>query len=657
MGERLVDRALVARGTPRVERLDLRPLDRGIDGDDAAALRDVGERRRRGLGERVHTHDLLITRLDTTDALGAALHEPALHRVDHLERPTAVEHPLQFGLGGRAQLGDLGLDDLRTLEQVAVLEQVGLVREHLLDAQRPLLIPRRRQAERFVPARELDGARARVLREGDAQHLEHDALHVVLGLLFSEAERIHLHAVPEPAQLLVLDAVPLAADVVPHLRERAHLAHLFDEAHTRVDEEGDAADDLRELVLGDLPGLAHRVEHRDRVRESVRELLHRRRARLLQVIRADVDRVPRGHLLDRVDDQVDGESLRRLRREDVRAARQVLLEDVVLRGALERRVRHTLLVGEREVHPEQPHCGGVDRHRRVHLRERDAVEQLSHLAQMRHRDADLAHLAPGEHVVGVVAGLGGEVERDRQPRLPLGQVGAVQLVRRAGGGVPGVRANEPRSVGHRANCRLRWPELPIRRRTDLCAGPDASNCWRRRGTKTVRIPSNSWSAWGTSATGIAIRVDFSALSATSSTLMAERRGWIGARRGLTRRRGGGRRSRRRRRPPPGTGRGATRGARRRGGPRTSRRSRGDGRWRRSGWRPARQGARPAGAPRCVGRAGCRAHARAPRGRSASSAKQPREPATIAAHISDPASRRSPRPAPRRARGRLRARTA
>ena len=129
---------------PRLERLDLLVLDRGVDRHDAAALRAVGERRRRGLGERVHADDLQVARLDAAHAFGVALHEATLHRVDHLERAAAVEHPLQLGLGFLAQLGDLGLDDLRPVEQVAVLEQVGLVREHLLDPQRPLLVPRRR---------------------------------------------------------------------------------------------------------------------------------------------------------------------------------------------------------------------------------------------------------------------------------------------------------------------------------------------------------------------------------------------------------------------------------------------------------------------------------------------------------------------------------
>ena len=60
------------------------------------------------------------------------------------------------------QLGDEPVHHLRALEDVGVLEQVGLVGEHLLDPQRPLLVPRARQAERLVPGRQLDRPRARV---------------------------------------------------------------------------------------------------------------------------------------------------------------------------------------------------------------------------------------------------------------------------------------------------------------------------------------------------------------------------------------------------------------------------------------------------------------------------------------------------------------
>ena len=112
----------------------------------------------------------------------------------------------------------------------------------------------------------------------------------------------------------------------------------------------------------------------------------------------------------------------------------------------ERVALDAVLLGDRRVEGEQPGRGGVDRHRRVHLVERDAVEQGVHVALVGDRDADLADLAAGELVVGVVAGLGGQVEGDREAGLALGQVLAVELVGAAGVGVPGVGAHHPRPV-------------------------------------------------------------------------------------------------------------------------------------------------------------------------------------------------------------------
>ena len=52
----------------------------------------------------------------------------------------------ELGLGRLGELGGLRLDHVRALEEVVVLEQVGLEGEHLLDPQRPLLVPRARAA-------------------------------------------------------------------------------------------------------------------------------------------------------------------------------------------------------------------------------------------------------------------------------------------------------------------------------------------------------------------------------------------------------------------------------------------------------------------------------------------------------------------------------
>ena len=134
--------------------------------------------------------------------------------------------------------------------------------------------------------------------------------------------------------------------------------------------------------------------------------------------------------------------------EDVRAAadRYSLTMSFCVVPARRRGVDAPLL-GEGEVHREQPHGGGVDRHRRVHLLEGDAVEERAHLAEVGDGHADLADLAPGQRVVGVVAGLGGQVEGDRQAGLALGQVGAVELVGRPRRRVARVGPHHPGAVG------------------------------------------------------------------------------------------------------------------------------------------------------------------------------------------------------------------
>ena len=201
-----------------------------------------------------------------------------------------------------------------------MFEEVGLVRQHLLDPQRPLLVPRAWESERLVPRGQLDGPGTGVTGQGDGECLQDDALHVVLGLRLGETEGVHLHAVAEAAQLLVGDAVAVGGDLVPQPAEGAQLAHLLDEPDARVHEERDPAHDTGELVGGHLARVAHGIEHADGGGQRVRDLLDRRRSGLLQVVRADVDRVPPRRVPHGVADEVGGEAARGLRAEDVRAA-------------------------------------------------------------------------------------------------------------------------------------------------------------------------------------------------------------------------------------------------------------------------------------------------------------------------------------------------
>ena len=78
--------------------------------------------------------------------------------------------------------------------------------------------------------------------------------------------------------------------------------------------------------------------------ERITQFLHRRRACFLQMIGADIHRIPFRHLARREQDGVLDEPHRRRGRKDVGPAREIFLHDVVLRGALEIGARRALLV-------------------------------------------------------------------------------------------------------------------------------------------------------------------------------------------------------------------------------------------------------------------------------------------------------------------------
>ena len=154
-------------------------------------------------------------RLDPRHPLAVGLDQAGLHVGDGVDRAAVLLDHRHLGPGALDQLLDQAVHHLRALEDVGVLEQVGLVGQHLLDPQAPLLVPGAGQAHRLVPGGELDRAGAGVAAEGDGERLEHDPLDVVLRLGLGQAEAVDLDAVAEAQHLLVGDAVALAADLVP----------------------------------------------------------------------------------------------------------------------------------------------------------------------------------------------------------------------------------------------------------------------------------------------------------------------------------------------------------------------------------------------------------------------------------------------------------
>ena len=150
------------------------------------------------------------------------------------------------------------------------------------------------------------------------------------------------------------------------------------------------------------------------------------------------------HLPRGVGEDVGDDLHRRGRRVDVGVADHELLEDVVLDGPGQLLVRDALLLGRDDVQREDGQHGTVHGHRHRHAVERDAVEQLPHVVDRVDGHPGHADVAGHPRVVGVVAAVGGQVERDRQALLPGGEVAAVERVRLLRGGEPRVLADRPR---------------------------------------------------------------------------------------------------------------------------------------------------------------------------------------------------------------------
>ncbi len=198
----------------------------------------------------------------------------------------------------------------------------------------------------------------------------------------------------------------------------------------------------REVV--DVEALVDRRLHvGDPRAQRERDLLHGRAALLAEVVAGDRDRVPARHALLAVLEEVGRQPHRGRGRVDVVAARDVLLEHVVLGGAAQLLGRHALLLAHQLVQQQQAGGGGVDRHRSRHLIERDALERGAHVVDRVDRHARAPHLAQAAGVVGVQPQLRGQVERHRQPRRPLREQVAVANVGLLRRGVPGVLAHRP----------------------------------------------------------------------------------------------------------------------------------------------------------------------------------------------------------------------
>ena len=142
---------------------------------------------------------------------------------------------------------------------------------------------------------------------------------------------------------------PLAHDRGPHPAGGAELGDLLEQLRPGGEEEGQPAGEVVDVE----PAGDGRLDVGDRVGQRERQLLGGGRPGLAHVVARDRDRVPLGQLAGAELEHVGHEPHRRPRREDVRAAGDVLLEDVVLGRPGDRRALDALGLGRGDVQRQQ----------------------------------------------------------------------------------------------------------------------------------------------------------------------------------------------------------------------------------------------------------------------------------------------------------------
>ena len=189
-----------------------------------------------------------------------------------------------------------------------------------------------------------------------------------------------------------------------------------------------------------------RLDVLDAVGQRVGQLQIRCRTGLLDVIAGDRDRVELRHPRAGVAEDVGDDPHRRLGRVDVGVADHELFEDVVLDGPGELLRRHALFLGGHHIQREDRQHRTVHRHRDGDRGQVDTVEQLPHIEDGIDCHTGHSDVAGDAGVVGVVAAVGGEVERHRQALLPGRQVAPIERVGFGGRGEAGVLPDGPRLV-------------------------------------------------------------------------------------------------------------------------------------------------------------------------------------------------------------------
>ena len=142
--QRLFHALRVATRTPFVEAVDLFCLDCRVNDHNAA----IAGHQRAGLAflPFVYADNDGFTRFDAVEAGGVGFHQTALHVIDGLNRAAHGFKVRELVTCAVFEFSHLAIHRWVVVEEVVILQEVGLVSHDLLHAHRPLLIPGARQA-------------------------------------------------------------------------------------------------------------------------------------------------------------------------------------------------------------------------------------------------------------------------------------------------------------------------------------------------------------------------------------------------------------------------------------------------------------------------------------------------------------------------------
>ena len=165
------------------------------------------------------------------------------------------------------------------------------------------------------------------------------------------------------------------------------------------------------------------IQNCSRCGESEGQLLFRCRAGLLQMVRADVHRVPFGQVRARVGGDVGNHPQGGFWWANICASAQIFFDYIILHRALQRAHIGALLISYGNIERQQPRRGGIYGHGGVHLIKWDVGKERAHISQMADGNTDFTHFSTRQDMVAVIARLCRQIEGHGQAGLPFGEIG------------------------------------------------------------------------------------------------------------------------------------------------------------------------------------------------------------------------------------------